>query len=81
MHAYYAAYDEVFQESLPRLHKHFGEQSLTPDLYLLDWLYTMFSRSMPLDLACRVWDVYLRDGEEFLFRTALGKQISYCLFF
>ena len=27
---------------------------------------------MPLDLACRVWDVFCRDGEEFLFRTALG---------
>ena len=25
-----------------------------------------------MDLACRVWDVFCRDGEEFLFRTALG---------
>jgi hypothetical protein len=28
---------------------------------------------MPLDVACRVWDVFLRDGEEFLFKAALGK--------
>ncbi|KAK4818831.1 hypothetical protein QYF61_019868 [Mycteria americana] len=28
--------------------------------------------AIPGDLACRVWDVFCRDGEEFLFRTALG---------
>ncbi|KAK1881403.1 TBC1 domain family member 12 [Dissostichus eleginoides] len=27
---------------------------------------------LPLEVSCRVWDVYLRDGEDFLFRTALG---------
>lgn len=32
----------------------------------------MYSKSLPLDLACRIWDVFCRDGEEFLFRTALG---------
>lgn len=32
----------------------------------------MYSKSLPLDLACRVWDVFCRDSEEFLFRTGLG---------
>ncbi|XP_061936962.1 TBC1 domain family member 12-like isoform X2 [Apis cerana] len=45
---------------------------LSPDLYLLDWLYTIYAKAMPLDVACRIWDVFLRDGDEFLFRTALG---------
>jgi len=35
-------------------------------------MYTLFSKSLPLDVASRVWDVFCRDGEEFLFRTALG---------
>uniref|UniRef100_A0A3B4GY80 TBC1 domain family member 14 n=1 Tax=Pundamilia nyererei TaxID=303518 RepID=A0A3B4GY80_9CICH len=37
-----------------------------------DEIFTLYSKSLPLDLACRVWDVFCRDGEEFLFRTALG---------
>ncbi|ELW62232.1 TBC1 domain family member 14 [Tupaia chinensis] len=36
------------------------------------WIFTLYSKSLPLDLACRIWDVFCRDGEEFLFRTALG---------
>ncbi|XP_064468522.1 TBC1 domain family member 12-like [Ornithodoros turicata] len=72
MKAYYALYDDFFQENLPQLFLHFKDQSLTSDLYLVDWIYTLYSRSLPLDVACRVWDVFLRDGEEFLFRSALG---------
>jgi len=35
-------------------------------------MYTLFAKSLPFDIASRVWDVFCRDGEEFLFRTALG---------
>nr|CAD7439676.1 unnamed protein product [Timema bartmani]CAD7452383.1 unnamed protein product [Timema tahoe] len=72
MEAYYSVYNEFFRENLPRLFAHFSESCLSADLYLLDWMYTVFAKAMPLDLACRVWDIFLRDGEEFLFKTALG---------
>lgn len=32
----------------------------------------MYAKSLPLDVTCRIWDVYFRDGEEFLFKAALG---------
>lgn len=35
-------------------------------------IFTLYSKSLPLDVACRVWDVFCRDGEEALFRTGLG---------
>uniref|UniRef100_A0A8C9PTL5 TBC1 domain family member 14 n=1 Tax=Spermophilus dauricus TaxID=99837 RepID=A0A8C9PTL5_SPEDA len=61
-----------FEENLPKLFAHFKKNNLTPDIYLIDWIFTLYSKSLPLDLACRIWDVFCRDGEEFLFRTALG---------
>jgi hypothetical protein len=73
MNAYYGAYNDFFRENLPRLYTHFIQTCLSADLYLLDWLYTVFAKAMPLDVACRVWDVFLRDGEEFLFKAALGE--------
>ncbi|XP_076856797.1 TBC1 domain family member 12 [Brachyhypopomus gauderio] len=69
---YFAAFEVFFEENLPRLFSHFKSSSLTPDLYLIDWIFTLYSKSLPLDVACRVWDVFCRDGEEFLFRTGLG---------
>ncbi|KAI5608184.1 TBC1 domain family member 12 isoform X2, partial [Silurus asotus] len=35
-------------------------------------IFTLYSKPLPLDVACRVWDLFCRDGEEALFRTALG---------
>ncbi|KAM7101988.1 LOW QUALITY PROTEIN: TBC1 domain family member 12 [Ciconia maguari] len=69
---YFAAFEVFFEENLPKLFLHFRSYSLTPDIYLIDWIFTLYSKSLPLDLACRVWDVFCRDGEEFLFRTGLG---------
>ncbi|XP_076580905.1 TBC1 domain family member 14 isoform X1 [Chaetodon auriga] len=72
MLTYFSAFEAFFEENLPKLFAHFKKNNLTPDIYLIDWIFTLYSKSLPLDLACRVWDVFCRDGEEFLFRTALG---------
>ncbi|XP_072314988.1 TBC1 domain family member 14 isoform X1 [Eucyclogobius newberryi] len=72
MLTYFAAFEVFFEENLPKLFTHLKKNSLSPDIYLIDWIFTLYSKSLPLDLACRVWDVFCRDGEEFLFRTALG---------
>ncbi|XP_068164492.1 TBC1 domain family member 14 isoform X2 [Antennarius striatus] len=72
MLTYFSAFEVCFEENLPKLFAHFKKNNLTPDIYLIDWIFTLYSKSLPLDLACRVWDVFCRDGEEFLFRTALG---------
>uniref|UniRef100_A0A8D3AQY8 TBC1 domain family member 14 n=1 Tax=Scophthalmus maximus TaxID=52904 RepID=A0A8D3AQY8_SCOMX len=72
MLTYFGAFEVFFEENLPKLFAHFKKNNLTPDIYLIDWIFTLYSKSLPLDLACRVWDVFCRDGEEFLFRTALG---------
>nr|XP_015200418.1 PREDICTED: TBC1 domain family member 14 isoform X2 [Lepisosteus oculatus] len=72
MLTYFAAFEVFFEENLPKLFAHFKQNNLTPDIYLIDWIFTLYSKSLPLDLACRVWDVFCRDGDEFLFRTALG---------
>ncbi|KAM9836802.1 TBC1 domain family member 14 isoform 1-T1 [Aulostomus maculatus] len=72
MLTYFAAFEVFFEENLPKLFAHFKKNNLSPDIYLIDWIFTLYSKPLPLDLACRVWDVFCRDGEEFLFRTALG---------
>ncbi|XP_042225776.1 TBC1 domain family member 14-like isoform X2 [Homarus americanus] len=72
MCAYYKTFEELLAANLPLLADHLQNIGVTPDLYVLDWLLTVFARPLPLDAAVRIWDVYLRDGEEFLLRAAIG---------
>ncbi|CAG0915952.1 unnamed protein product [Notodromas monacha] len=77
MEAYFSAFESVLENNLPVLSAHFRALDLKPCLYLLDWLYTLFSRPLPLDVACRIWDVYFSkvctsDDDEFLFAVAVG---------
>eukprot|EP00111_Clytia_hemisphaerica_P016153 TCONS_00047804-protein len=72
MDAYYRTFDVLLEDQIPKLYTHMKKQCLSHDIYLIDWIFTLFSKSLPLDTACRVWDLFCRDGEEFLFRTALG---------
>ncbi|KAK2180444.1 hypothetical protein NP493_443g06023 [Ridgeia piscesae] len=69
---YFDTYELLFAENLPVLYEHFEKQKVTADLYVIDWMFTLYARSLPLDIASRAWDVFFRDGEEFLFRMALG---------
>uniref|UniRef100_A0A8C0W3B3 Rab-GAP TBC domain-containing protein n=1 Tax=Castor canadensis TaxID=51338 RepID=A0A8C0W3B3_CASCN len=55
---YFATFEVFFEENLSKLFLHFKSYSLTPDIYLIDWIFTLYSKSLPLDLACRVWDVF-----------------------
>lgn len=41
-------------------------------MYLSGWLLTLFAYSLGLDCVARVWDVFFRDGEKMLLRTALA---------
>ncbi|KHJ46764.1 TBC domain protein [Trichuris suis] len=77
MERYFSAYDTYFKLSLPNLHTHFVNLDVRPELYLIDWLYTLFARSLPLEITCRVWDLFLRDGDLYLFDTALGVLCTY----
>ena len=69
---YKAAFNDLLAEVLPEVSRHFIAHNVPTEMYLLDWLMTIFSKSLPLELAMRIWDRYFLYGEIFLFRCALG---------
>ncbi|VDP77038.1 unnamed protein product [Echinostoma caproni] len=68
---YFRAFDHLLADRMPHLHSHFTRVGLEPNMYLFDWLFTIFSRTLPLEAALRVWDVYSAEGDIILFRVAL----------
>jgi len=57
---------------LPKIHKHFEELQIEPEHYLVDWFMTVFLKPLPVDIATRVWDLYLLEGEIYLFKVFLA---------
>ena len=72
MEQHYSNFTLQLTSHLPQLASHFSNLGLRPDLYLLDWMMTLYSKCCPLDVTCRIWDMIIRDGEQFLTKTALG---------
>lgn len=73
MTSYFSTYNDLLKYNLNRLNTHFNLIGLTSEMYLVDWIYSVFAKSMNLELASIIWDNFLRDNDQFLFRAALGK--------
>jgi len=69
---YKNAFQVLFAESLPALSAHLASLGLESDLFLFDWIVTLFTRSLPLEVTSRIWDMYCLQGELALFRAALA---------
>jgi len=68
----FAVFEHFFEKQLPDLFATFEELGVTTDTYLLNWLMTLFSKSLPVDITTRLWDNYLLNGESFMIRSSLG---------
>lgn len=65
-------FDLALGAQLPALASRLSELGIPSDLFLVPWLVTLFARSLPLPIACRIWDRVLSEGEAELFRAALA---------
>ena len=57
---------------MPDLFKHFETLDITTDLFLIDWLLTLYSKNIDIEIASRIWDNYMLDGEIFAIKTGIG---------
>lgn len=69
---YFRVFDLLFSYNLPALYDHFKSLGISHEQYLLDWMLTVFTKSMPVIQASRIWDCFVFEGELFLLIAALG---------
>jgi len=65
-------FERMLGNALPEVHRHFTVLQIGADIYLPDWLLTIFCKSLPLEVASRVWDSFVLEGEIFIIVAALG---------
>ncbi|KAL4608314.1 hypothetical protein GN956_G25274 [Arapaima gigas] len=62
----------MIQEQLPELHMHFQAQSFHTSMYASSWFLTIFLTSFPLPVATRMFDIFMCEGLEIVFRVGLA---------
>ncbi|KAJ8279385.1 hypothetical protein COCON_G00064510 [Conger conger] len=62
----------MIQEQLPELHQHFQAQSFHTSMYASSWFLTIFLTSFPLPVATRIFDIFMCEGLEIVFRVGLA---------
>lgn len=55
-------FKELFSFNLPQLYKKFEDLEILPEYYFIEWIMTLFSKSLSIELTKRIWDIYFYEG-------------------
>lgn len=61
----------LLRDKLKRLHDHFEDHEVTPQLFAAPWFLTLFASQFSLSFVSRVFDLLFMDGMEAVFCVAL----------
>lgn len=64
--------EHLIADTHPELHAHFTAQGFNTSMYASSWFLTLFTTALSLPLACRIFDVFLSEGMEIIFKVALA---------
>lgn len=64
--------EHLVADTHPELHAHFTAQGFHTSMYASSWFLTLFTTALSLPLACRIFDVFLSEGMEVIFKVALA---------
>ncbi|TNM85521.1 hypothetical protein fugu_007792 [Takifugu bimaculatus] len=65
-------FEYLLQEQLPELNLHFRSQSFHTSMYASSWFLTLFLTFLPLPVATRIFDIFMYEGLEIIFRVGLA---------
>lgn len=68
---YCSVHEDLLELYFPDIYKYFTQLKIKTDMYLINWIMTLFTRSLSLEIAARIWDIYLCDGIITIFRVGL----------
>ncbi|XP_032884839.1 ecotropic viral integration site 5 protein homolog isoform X6 [Amblyraja radiata] len=65
-------FEWMIQEQLPELYVHFQSQNFHTSMYSSSWFLTIFLTSFPLPVATRLFDIFMSEGLEIVFRVGIA---------
>lgn len=72
IHKYVSVLNSIIAEHIPAVYNHLASLDIPTEFYIIDWILTLFSKALPLDIATRIWDNYFLRGDTFLYASITG---------
>lgn len=65
-------FEKILEFNLIDVYHNLKRLDITPEIYLVEWIMTIFSKTFNIDLAARIWDMYMIEGIKALYQAAIG---------
>lgn len=65
-------FNDYFKKLMPELYHYFQVVDVTSDLFLIDWMLSLYSKHIDQEIAARVWDCFMLDGEFFGIKVGIA---------
>ncbi|CDW90532.1 plant adhesion molecule 1 [Stylonychia lemnae] len=62
----------LLKKFMPKIHAHFLQNYMIPQIYATQWYMTLFASSLPYECILKIWDIYLVEGTKIIYRVCLA---------
>lgn len=70
--SYVLCFNYFFKKILPLLYNYLQQEDISSEMFLIDWNLSLFTKSLPLEVAAYIWDIYFLEGEITLLIVSLS---------
>lgn len=72
LNAYTYAFNHFFQRKMPALKNHFFNLEIPDEVWILKWIQTLYTISLPLEASMRLYDCLLSQGLHFIISFSIA---------
>eukprot|EP00730_Choanoeca_flexa_P012609 TRINITY_DN4445_c0_g1_i1.p1 TRINITY_DN4445_c0_g1~~TRINITY_DN4445_c0_g1_i1.p1 ORF type:complete len:552 (+),score=116.89 TRINITY_DN4445_c0_g1_i1:668-2323(+) len=65
-------FERLIASAYPKLDQHFNDLGINANMFATQWFLTLFSSTLPLPAAFRIFDLFLYEGQHALFKVGLA---------
>ena len=64
--------DKIYQRLLSKLNRHLDKTGLPINLFSTEWIMTLYSNCLRLDLVRTIWDAFFNEGWKVIYRIGIA---------
>jgi len=64
--------EKMIEKLFPKVYRNFENEGVHTAMFASAWFMTIYAGSLPLELVGRIWDLYLLEGTQIIFKIALA---------